>query len=392
MEHFSFGRGSEPATVHVSRFEAEGGVREYHLSVRPTERGSVHSQLEWLQDAYRRALAALDLDPRTAVFRRFFCSDLPNQAEALEACPCSSRLATDERCAVSWVCQPPAPAAKVVLWAYHLNDPAGALHKTRDNGSLRLHRGELCHEWTTGLTSPNGSTTYDQTRGVFEAYGAQLRAQKLTLADNVMRTWLYVRNIDSNYRDMVAARRELFAEQGLTPQTHFIASSGIEGRSAVPGAKISMDAYAISGVRPEQISYPTALDHLCPTHAYGVTFERATSVAYRDRTQLILSGTASIDPEGRVLYPGDASRQLDRSLDNVEALLARAGATLDDMGVFVVYLRDPSDDAVAWRRMRQRVGDAPIQVVVAPVCRPGWLIEVEGVAVVPAANPDLPPF
>jgi enamine deaminase RidA (YjgF/YER057c/UK114 family) len=392
MDHFSFDRGLDPASVHVSRFEAGSGVSEYHLSVRPIEHGSVHGQLEWLQDAYRRALEALDLDPRTAVFRRFFCSDLPNQAEALEAYSCSSRLATDQHCAVSWVCQPPAPAAKVALWAYHVSDPAGALDKVRDNGSLRLHRGELCHEWTTGVTSSNGSTAYEQTRGVFEAYDAQLRAQKLTLAGNVMRTWLYVRNIDSNYRDMVAARRELFAEQGLTPETHFIASSGIEGGSAVPGTKISLDAYAISGVRPEQISFPTALDHLCPTHAYGVTFERATSVAYRDRTQIILSGTASIGPDGRILYPGDPSRQLDRSLDNVEALLERAGATLDDMGVFIVYLRDPSDDALTWRRMRQRVGDAPIQVVVAPVCRPGWLIEVEGVAVVPAAKPDLPAF
>jgi len=35
---------------------------------------------------------------------------------------------------------------------------------------------------------------------------------------------------------------------------------------------------------------------------------------------------------------------------------------------------------------------APVQVVVAPVCRPGWLVEVEGLAIIPASNPDLPPF
>jgi enamine deaminase RidA (YjgF/YER057c/UK114 family) len=392
MDHFRLDVGPDPASVHVSRFAGASGVVEYHLSVRPTECGSIHSQLQWLQDGYRRAIEELGLDPQSAVFRRFFCSDLPNQAEALEACPCSSRDATDEPCAVSWVCQPPAPAVKVALWAYHLSDPAGELDKIRRNGSLTLRRGRLGHRWTTGLVSPNGSTTYDQTRGVFEAYDAQLRADDLTLADSVLRTWLFVRNIDTNYRDMVVARRELFAEHGLTPETHYIASSGIEGGSDASGAKVALDAYAISGVQPDQVSYPAALDHLCPTHSYGVTFERATSVAYRDRTQMIVSGTASIDSEGRILHAGDVSRQLDRTLDNVEALLARVDATLDDMGVFIVYLRDPGDDKIAWRHMRQRVGEAPIQVVVAPVCRPGWLIEVEGVAVVRASNPDLPEF
>jgi hypothetical protein len=42
--------------------------------------------------------------------------------------------------------------------------------------------------------------------------------------------------------------------------------------------------------------------------------------------------------------------------------------------------------------MTERFPDAPIQVVQAPVCRPGWLIEVEGIAIVPAENPNLPSF
>ena len=62
------------------------------------------------------------------------------------------------------------------------------------------------------------------------------------------------------------------------------------------------------------------------------------------------------------------------------------------MSAFIVYIRDPSDYATARRQMRDRFGQAPIAVLVAPVCRPGWLIEVEGTAVVPESNPELPPF
>ena len=48
-----------------------------------------------------------------------------------------------------------------------------------------------------------------------------------------------IENIDGNYKGVVEARREFFAEHGLTPDTHFIASTGIEGASAdvmCPGA------------------------------------------------------------------------------------------------------------------------------------------------------------
>ncbi len=60
------------------------------------------------------------------------------------------------------------------------------------------------------------------------------------------------------------------------------------------------------------------------------------------------------------------------------------------MGVFIVYLRDPSDYQIIEAAMRERLGDVPMEVVVAPVCRPGWLVEIEGHAMVAANEPDLP--
>ena len=392
MDFYAFDCGLLPASVNISRFQGQSGVDEYHLSVRPTECGSIDTHLDWVLRAYRDALDSVGLDTQTALFRRFFCSDLQKQAPALEARPFSSPHNADEPCAVSWVCQPPVPAAEIALWAYHVSDPNGELDKTKNGKSLTFKRGELSHEWTTGITSLSADTSYDQTRGVFEDYDSFLQSRNMSLADNAIRTWLFVQDVDADYHGLTVARREFFAERGLTPDTHFIASSGIGGASANVAAKVAMDAYAISGVRPEQIRYLEALDHLGPTHAYGVTFERATSVAYRDRKHVIISGTASIDPEGGILYPGNVLQQLDRTIENMEALLKQAGATLGDMCVFIAYVRDPKDHAVVWRRMRERFGDAPIQVLVATVCRPAWLIEVEGTAIIPASTPDLPAF
>lgn len=384
--------GASPATAAVSRFEGASGVAEYHLVVRPTEYGSVEEQLVWVERAYRAAVNELGLNGGTAVFRRFFCSDLPNQSSVLEAAPFSNFRNPDEPCAISWVRQPSVPPAKVTLWAYHISDPARALNKTLADGSLTIRRGDIGHHWTTNLTCLDVETSYDQTRKIFEQYEHFLHNGQMTLADNVIRTWLFVQNIDANYQGMVVARRELFAQRGLTAETHYIASSGIEGTHADVKAKVAMDAWAISGLQSGQVQFMRALDHLSPTHRYGVTFERGTTIAWRDRKHLVISGTASIDHEGNILHPGNVSRQLDRTLENVETLLKNSGARLSDMSVWLVYLRDPSDYFMAQQRMREQFGETPIEVLVAPVCRPGWLIELEGIATIREHNPTLPEF
>lgn len=392
MEFSSYRCDAAPASVNVSRFAGVGGVEEVHLIVRPCEYAGVEQQLEWVSRAYEDALRSIGTDARTAVFRRFFCSDVHNQAAALSDCSHAQPMNAENPCAVSWVGQAPVPPAKVALWAYHVVDSRGELEKLQRGSCTSLVRGELAHHWATGITCPTGATSGSQTRGILKQYDDTLRERGLRLADHVIRTWLFVASIDADYAGLVAARREFFAACGLTPQTHFISSSGIQGTSSDVAAKVSLDAYAISNVRGEQIRFLAAPDHLCPTHMYGVTFERGTSVAYRDRKHVFISGTASIDNKGNILHTGDVSRQLDRTLENMEALLGSAGATLRDMSHFIVYVRDPADYELATQRMRERFADAPVVVVAAAVCRPGWLIELEGMAITSASNPDLPSF
>jgi enamine deaminase RidA (YjgF/YER057c/UK114 family) len=390
-EYFNVDCGNLAVVIYVSRFQGPSGVDEYHFSIRPTEYDTIDKQLAWVMAGYERALAQFGLSADSAVLRRFSCSDLANQAPVLEKHPVARNDAPGSPTAISWINQPPAPPAKVEFWAYHISDPVG-LDKSRDGLSVVMRRGELSHYWTAGMTCVNTESAHDQTRIVLGKYDSFLASHGMTLADNVLRTWFFVQNIDSNYKGFVVARREFFNERGLTPETHFIASTGIEGTHRDVAAKIAMDAYAVGGIRPEQVEYLSARDHLSPTHVYGVTFERGTAIAYRDRRHVIISGTASIDHQGRIVHPGDVSKQLDRTMENVEALLKQAGATLADMAVFLVYVRDLSDYELVRCQMRERFGDAPIQVVVAPVCRPGWLVEVEGKAVIPANNPELPGF
>jgi enamine deaminase RidA (YjgF/YER057c/UK114 family) len=389
-EFYSLDCGSLAVSGYASRFQGADGTEEIHLVVRPEEYASFGEQLDWIEAAYGVAVEALGVAPESNVVRRFSCSDLCNQAPVLDGRRFASPESAD--CAVSWVGHAPAPPAKVALWAYFVVDPAGIVEKEKDGPSLVLQRGEVSHVWTTGMTCVNTESPFDQTRILLGKYDALLHSRGMTLSENVLRTWFFVQNIDANYKGFVQARRGFFAERGLTPETHFIASTGIEGSHSDLSARVTMDAYAVAGVRHEQVQYLSALDHLSPTHLYGVTFERGTAIAWRDRKHVLISGTASIDHQGRIVHPGDVSRQLERTIENIEALLKHAGASLQDMAVFLVYVRDPSDHAVVTQQMRERFGNVPIQVVIAHVCRPGWLVEVEGKAVIPAANPNLPAF
>jgi enamine deaminase RidA (YjgF/YER057c/UK114 family) len=153
-----------------------------------------------------------------------------------------------------------------------------------------------------------------------------------------------------------------------------------------------MDAYSILGLAPGQMSYLNDFDRLCPTRDYGVAFERGTRIAFADRSHHYISGTASIDATGSVVHQGDVLRQLDRAIENVDALLRSGQAGLADMMHLTVYLRDPTDFARVEGSLAERFGGLPRLVVQGAVCRPEWLIEVEGIAAVAETEPALPAF
>lgn len=370
--------GALPAVAEVARFRGSSGTIEYHITVRLTGACAIPAGV--LDLAYRTAMDAVRLDPSSMVFRRVFCSDATNQAGIFIHPPGSSMIG-----------QTPLPAAKFALWAYHICDSGKPLRKEWNGITMSCKRSGLTHHWTTSLISTRENNSHDQTRTILENYGAWLGSLGMNTADHVVRTWWFVRNIDADYQGLVDARRDHFERHGLTADTHYIASTGIEGAHRDVAAMVSLDSYAIQGLIQEQLEHLCAPDHLCPTHDYGVTFERGTTVSYADRRHVFISGTASIDHTGRILHEGDVNRQLDRTLENIEALLAKSGANLGDLAVALVYLRDPADADAIQAALLEKLAGIPSIILRAPVCRPGWLIEIEAIAIV-SCHTDLPAF
>jgi enamine deaminase RidA (YjgF/YER057c/UK114 family) len=374
-------------------FRGGSGAAEHFISVEAPAGLSFGDQLRLVEARYDAARDALGLAPESAAFRRIFVSDVMNQAAPVRA---SALYGTEAEgpVPVSIVQQPPLPGAKLALLAYHIEDD-GVTKRRISPHHVLVEKHGLRHLWSTRLcagTDAAPASAAEQTREIFADLTSTLAEAGGTLRDHCVRTWIYLKDVDVFYQDMVQSRRELFEREGLTADTHYIASTGIEGACAHRYDLVAMDAYSILGLAPEQMTYLNDFDRLCPTRNYGVTFERGTRIAYGDRAHHFISGTASIDGSGTVIHRGDVLRQLERALGNVDALLRSGGATLGDMMHLLVYLRDPADFAAVEGYLAERFAELPTLIVHGAVCRPDWLIEVEGIAATPIHAPSLPAF
>lgn len=375
---------SFPAScAEVASFASAEGITEYQVMVHTTDAAQTYQeQLESVLNAYDMLLNA-ELQGAVAVFKRFFLSDSANQADTLLAITTES-----SDCALSIVEQSPLDGTKIALWVYLQK---GVQTQVLHNGLFEVKHSAYRHFWGGSAFNRAANSEY-QTRLLLNDYVMQLMEQGCKLADSCIRTWLFVQNVDVNYAGVVKARNEVFVTQNLTEKTHYIASTGIGGRHADPKVTVQMDTYAVAGLKPEQIHYLYAPTHLNPTYEYGVSFERGTYVDYGDRRQVFISGTASINNKGEVVYPGDIRKQTERMWENVEVLLKEAGCTFNDLGQMIVYLRDIADYAVVKGMYDKRFPDTPKVFVHAPVCRPAWLIEMECMGVKACGNKDYAPF
>ena len=361
-------------TRHTVLRPNKEALAEHHFLISVTDPSlsyerQLHSVLQACQEAAEGC---------TVHFRRFFLSDAANQCallqEALENLPAVP---------TSIVQQAPLDGTRIALWMY-CTAPMSC------SGGIPAHNG-YAHHWTGSLTCP-GTGSYAQMSGIFQKYGKTLEEKGLSLARDTVRTWIFVRDVDLNYAGIVSGRKDYFDTIGLTADTHYIASTGIEGRAPESDKLVEMDAYSVGGLHPGQLRFLHAPEHLNPTNEYGVTFERGTAVSYGDRRQVFISGTASIDAKGNVVHPGDAATQTRRMLENITALLSDADASLEDVAMAIVYLRDPADQACVREAITQTCPYLPALYVQAPVCRPAWLVEMECIALTADGDKSFPDF
>ncbi len=110
--------------------------------------------------------------------------------------------------------------------------------------------------------------------------------------------------------------------------------------------------------------------------------------AVRAGNQILVSGTAAIEPDGTVTR-GDARAQAERCLSIIETALRELGGSLRDVVRTRIYVTDVSQYALIGEAHRAAFGEtrpAATLVEVSALIQPEMLVEIEAEAIIDAAD------
>jgi len=205
-------------------------------------------------------------------------------------------------------------------------------------------------------------------------------------AGRLVRVWNYFPDINriqdglERYRRFCLGRHDAFLESGLTLTEDLPAASAVGARDG--GLWI---LFLAGRGHITQVENPRQVSAFCYPPEYGPrspSFSRAVRFSAPGEDSLFISGTASILGH-RTVHPDDPVAQCRTTVDNLQALLTRAGAgRLDEIGrraVWKVYLRHPDDYAAVSQYLREVINPgSPILFVKGDICSADLLLEIEG--------------
>jgi enamine deaminase RidA (YjgF/YER057c/UK114 family) len=263
-----------------------------------------------------------------------------------------------------------------------------------DSGAGRIIRGDGFEILYLPFVSGSGdggadSAAVAQGERMFSRANEAVQASGHRYAD-VVRTWIYLSRILDWYGEFNRVRSDFHAGRGLDGRMEgrpFPASTAIQGGSN--GEECMMDLLTVHAVDGADVHIHPVLGSRRQRNAfaYGSDFSRAVSVSIEGRKTIFVSGTASIDREGRSIHREDYEGQAIETLLNMAALLGEQGGRLRDIALATLFYKD-DEMLAAYQDVSHLLGleDLPIIPVRADVCRRELLVEIEAVALVPNPN------
>jgi enamine deaminase RidA (YjgF/YER057c/UK114 family) len=293
----------------------------------------------------------------------------------------------DSRLQVTWVCG--TSVAGQPLAGVQVHAVIGA--EVRDLGAraggltARLWRdGSASHCMVSGPTLPTGNLNRsEQTVNYYAALSEVLTAAGMTLK-HVARTWFFLEDILSWYGEFNQVRNDCFARNELRAGS-VPASTGVGARNPAGNGL----AVVVWGIQPHPGApvdiEPVASPMQCAAPAYGSAFSRALEINANGHRQLLISGTASIAPDGKTAHVGDVTAQIDLTMRVVDAILASRGFSWGEISRATAYFKSVADAPVFDRWLAEHGQEGmPVVKTGCDVCRDDLLFELELDAIQPS--------
>jgi len=231
----------------------------------------------------------------------------------------------------------------------------------------------------SGLSAPEAGDAASQTKAMLEKAQAAVEAAGGNML-SIARTWMWLHDILDWYDQFNDVRNEFFQTCGLLgagADERLPASTGVGVGPALGGA-CCMDLVATIDKNRKGSQFLLEGGNQGSAFSYGSAFSRAARARTPAGQTVYVSGTASIDADGRTTHVGDIEAQLKASIENVRAVLADMGCRDEDVTQAVVYCMTPDFEQV----FHKQFGDLPWPrtVVVSDICRRDLLAEIEAAA------------
>jgi enamine deaminase RidA (YjgF/YER057c/UK114 family) len=214
-----------------------------------------------------------------------------------------------------------------------------------------------------------------QAQMTLEALEAALNAAGMDMT-NIARTWFYNNNLLEWYDAFNAARTHFYRERGVFDKV-LPASTGIGAKNPheaalVAGAEAVVFKHADS--RVEAVISPLQNQAL----KYGSAFSRAVEITTPQERRLIVSGTASINEQGKTVYEGDIGAQIRHTMKVVEALLGSRQMSWSNVIRAIAYVKQPGFAKDFSQYLASSALPAlPWITAHSEVCRDNLLFEIE---------------
>jgi len=240
-----------------------------------------------------------------------------------------------------------------------------------------------------GLKNKNSDKTksnYENYKELFNNIEHYIIENNFLIKD-ILRTWIYVSDINKNYADFNKARIEFFEKNEIRYSADFNelpASTCIGGAS--PESKISINLVCVDKKKsfPKIKRIYNEFQNEADGNAYlfKPTFSRALLVEDEDLMELQISGTASINETGETVYKNDPYNQIKKTMLNVAALLKQADQNFEDICESTCFFKKPEyfNDYLDVMKELQ-INNFSASCVVGDVCRDDLLFEFDGVAI-----------
>lgn len=231
----------------------------------------------------------------------------------------------------------------------------------------------------SGLSAPDAGDATDQAKAILEKAQAAVEAAGGNML-SIARTWMWLGDILDWYDQFNDVRNEFFRDCGLLGagiDERLPASTGVGVGPALGGA-CCMDLVATIDKNPRGSQFLLEGGNQGSAFSYGSAFSRAARARTPAGQTVYVSGTASIDADGRTTHVGDIAAQLKATIKNVRAVLADMNCRDQDVTQSVVYCMTPEFEQV----FHEQFGDLPWPrtVVISDICRRDLLAEIEAVA------------